>query len=293
MKHIDLKTLALFSLDIASFIEKEKGIFIFLCDNYASAKGLFDNLSFFSSKKIFFCEEIIPVSILYDLRHADSAALVTTPLSFFSKVPESDSLLKSFIHIKKGLNFSRDKLIETLIEYGYERTNIIENENEFAVRGEIIDINNADSPYPVRIDFFDETVEDLRYFDLNTQLSIKSIDTFTVFPVKSNYYPKTLNISEAVSNPVLYIEEPETELLDFLNLVPENNNNFNRILNNLNKFYYFSIKKSSIYYGIKNNNGNNIGEKFFEVKSTNSRFIEKLKYDNGKLNLTLIRKNTM
>ena len=290
MEPLDLKTLAVFSLDAASFIEKEKGIFIFLCDNYASAKGLYGNLSFFSSKKIFFCEEIIPVSLLYDLRQTGSAAVVTTPGSFFSKVPEPDSLLNSFIHIKKGSNFSRDGLIETLASYGYERTNAIENENEFAVRGEIIDISNSGSPYPVRIDFFDETVEDLRYFDLNTQLSIKSIDAFTVFPVKSNYYPKTLNISESVPNPVLYIEEPETELLGFLNRDPENKNNFNRILNNLNKFYYFNIKKYSIYYGIKSDSGNSIGEKFSEIKSVNIRFAEKLKYENGKLNLTLIRK---
>jgi transcription-repair coupling factor (superfamily II helicase) len=290
LEPLDLKTLAVFSLDAASFIEKEKGIFIFLCDNYASAKGLYGNLSFFSSKKIFFCEEIIPVSLLYDLRQTGSAAVVTTPGSFFSKVPEPDSLLNSFIHIKKGSNFSRDGLIETLASYGYERTNAIENENEFAVRGEIIDISNSGSPYPVRIDFFDETVEDLRYFDLNTQLSIKSIDAFTVFPVKSNYYPKTLNISESVPNPVLYIEEPETELLGFLNRDPENKNNFNRILNNLNKFYYFNIKKYSIYYGIKSDSGNSIGEKFSEIKSVNIRFAEKLKYENGKLNLTLIRK---
>ena len=130
----------------------------------------------------------------------------------------------------------------------------------------------------------------MRYFDLNTQLSIKSIDAFTVFPVKSNYYPKTINISESVPNSVLYIEEPETELLDFLNRGTDNKNSFNRILNNLNKFYYFNIKKSSIYYGIKNDTGNNIGEKFSEIKSVNSRFAEKLKYENGKLNLTLIRK---
>ena len=289
MDSIKSKIPAVFSLDISLSIKNEKGIYIFLCDSYASAKGLYGNLSFFSSKKIFFCEEIIPVSLLYDLKQFDSAAIIMTPVSFFSKVPEPDSLLNSFIHIRKGFNFSRDKLIETLSSYGYERTNRIENENEFAVRGEIIDIFNADGSYPARIDFFDETVEDLRYFDLNTQISFKSIDGFTVFPINSDYYPKKLNILEALKNPILYIEEPETELLEFLNRDNENKNIFNLALNNLDKFYYFNFKKSAVYYGVENYN-NRIGELSASIKSGNMDFIEKLKYGSGKLNLTLIKK---
>ena len=289
MNSIKLKTPAAFSLDVSLSIGDKSGIYVFLCDSYASAKDLYKNISFFSSKKIFFCEEIIPVSLLYDLKRDNNAVIILTPLSFFSKVPEPGSLLNSFIHIKKGLSFSRENLIKTLISYGYEKTNQIENENEFAVRGGIIDIFNADCPYPARIDFFDETVEDIRYFDLNTQISFKNIDGFTVFPVKPDYYEKKLNILEVMENPVLYIEEPETELLDMLNRDMLNKNLLNLSLNNLDKFYYYNYKKSAIYYGVKNPE-NPIGRLSSAIESGNIDFISKLKYKDGKLNLTLIKK---
>jgi transcription-repair coupling factor (superfamily II helicase) len=289
LNSIKLKTPAAFSLDVSLSIGDESGIYVFLCDSYSSAKDLYKNISFFSSKKIFFCEEIIPVSLLYDLKRDNNAIIILTPLSFFSKVPEPGSLLNSFIHIKKGLSFSRENLIKTLISYGYEKTNQIENENEFAVRGGIIDIFNADCPYPARIDFFDETVEDIRYFDLNTQISFKNIDGFTVFPVKPDYYEKKLNILEVIENPVLYIEEPETELLDILNRDILNKNLLNLSLNNLDKFYYYNYKKSAIYYGVKNPE-NPIGRLSSAIESGNIDFISKLKYKDGKLNLTLIKK---
>ena len=128
------KTSSSFSLDIALYIENRNGIYVFLCDNYVSAKDLYKNISFFSSKKIFFCEEIIPVSLLYDLKHDNDAVLILTPLSFFSKVPEPGSLLNSFIHIKKGLDISRENLIRTLISYGYEKTTQIENRHNAFVQ---------------------------------------------------------------------------------------------------------------------------------------------------------------
>jgi transcription-repair coupling factor (superfamily II helicase) len=284
-----LKTPTAFSLDISLYIKNKKGIYVFLCDSYASAKDLYKNISFFSEKKIFFCEEIISISILYDLKNDADAVIILTPFSFFSKVPEPGSLLNSFIHVKKGLDFNRENFIQTLISYGYEKTNQIENENEFAVRGGIIDIFNADSPYPARIDFFDETVEEIRYFDLNTQISFKNIEGFAVFPVKPDYYEKKLNILDIIDNPVLYAEEPETELLDALTRNPADKKLFESQLNKLNKFYYYSYKKSIIYRG-GNNSPEPLEEAFFKIEPGNIDFIEKLKYEDGGLNLELIKK---
>ncbi len=276
-------------MDISLNIKRKDGIYIFLCDSFASANNLYKDFSFFSQKKIFFCEEIIPISLLYDIRNYSDAVIILSPSSFFSKVPEPGSLLNSFIHIKKGLSFSRDKLIQTLISYGYERTNQIEGENEFAVRGGIIDIFNAGAPYPARIDFFDEIASDIRYFDLSTQISFKKTDGFAVFPVNPDYYAKKLNILDVLENPIAYIEEPESELLDFLNLNESNKNIFYQKLDKLNEAYYFNFKKSAIY-GFSKNPSNPIGEIFSEIERPNHGFISNLKYEDGKLNLTLLKK---
>lgn len=289
-----------FALDISLSIVNSSGTNVFLCDNYVSAKDLYKNISFFENiicketpaKKIFFCEEIIPASLLYDLKQDKNAVIILTPISFFSKVPELDSLQNSFINIKKGLNFSRDNFIQTLISYGYQRINEIENENQFAVRGGIIDIFNGDSPYPVRIDFFDETVEDIRYFDLNTQRSFKKIESFTVFPVKSDYYEKKLNIIDVLEKPVLYIEEPETELLDILNRDILNKNIFTLSLDKAGESYYYNYKESTamICCGEVENTEKTAEKTLLKIEPCNINFLEKLKYNNGKLNLVLIKK---
>ncbi len=285
---------AAFALDILPELSTGKGARVFLCDNYISAKNLYRNILFLenylrkdSAKRVFFCEEIIPVSLLYDLKCDSDAVIILTPVSFFSKVPEPGSLLKSFINIKKGSSFSRDGLIKTLISYGYERRNEIGGANEFAVRGGIIDIFNEDSLYPSRVDFFDETVEDIRYFDLNSQRSFKNIDGFTVFPVKPDYYEKKLNVLDVIENPVLYVEEPETELLAALNLNAENKNIFSGLSNKTSKIYFYNIEKSEIYYGGENSE-NSSRAVFLKVEPRGINFIEKFKYENGRLNLKLI-----
>ncbi len=290
MNQKKLKMPVVFSLDISLSIGDKNGIYVFLCDNYSSAKDLYKNISFFlPNKEIFFCEEIIPISLLYNLRSNNNAIVILTPLSFFSKVPEPGGLLNSFVNIKKGLSFSREKLIETLISYGYEKTIQIENENEFSVRGGIIDIFNENNPYPVRIDFFDEIAEDIRYFDLNTQISFKNIDGFSIFPVRPDYYEKKLNILNVLENPVLYIEEPETELLNILKRDTINESLLNSVLDNLDEFYYFNYKRSAVYSGVKNPE-NHIGGLLSAIESDNIDFISKLKHKDGRLNLTLIKK---
>ncbi|MFW0884595.1 transcription-repair coupling factor [Candidatus Acidulodesulfobacterium sp. H_13] len=288
---------AAFALDVLSSIETFDGITVFLCDSYASANDLYKNITFLksvlynhdSAKKVFFCEEIIPVSLLYALRHEKNAIVILTPSSFFSKVPDPDSILKSFLNIKKGSSFSRDKLIETFVSYGYKRLNEVESENEFAVRGEIIDIFNGESRYPVRMDFFDETVEDMRYFDLNTQRSLKNIDNFTVFPVNPDYYEKRLNILDIAENPVLYVEEPETELLQGLDNNAANRNIFKESLKKAGEIYYYDIKKSTIYHG--GENSENFCKKIFlNIEYGSVDFTKKLRFENGSLNLGLIKK---
>lgn len=275
--------LTAFALDVVFSLNSKNDLSVFLCDNYLSARDLYKNLTFFENvlfltnpllkiKKVFFCEEIIPISLLYNIRTEKDAILVLTPTSFFSKVPGFDSISKSLINVKKGLKFSRDKFIETLLFFGYEQVSQIESQKEFAVRGEIIDIFNAENSYPVRIDFFDDAVEDIRYFDINTQRSFKNIDGFTIFPVKEGIYEKNLNLLDIADNPVLYVEKPKTELQNLLNLSADNKTIYAESLKKANEVFYYD----NTYAQVENFNDIN--------------FIKNFKYKNGQLNLKLIKK---
>jgi transcription-repair coupling factor (superfamily II helicase) len=291
---------AAFALEEAFLLDSENNLSIFLCDNYLSARDLYKNLTFFENalflagsllkkKKVFFCEEIIPLSLLYEIKTEKDAIIILTPASFFSKVPELDILSKSCINVKRGLKFSRDKFISALISYGYELTSQIENQKEFAVRGEIIDIAGAENSPPVRIDFFDEIVEDIRYFDINTQRSFKNIDGFTVFPVKEGVYEKKLNLLDIVPSPVLYIEKPKTELQNFLNRDAGNRTIYEEASKKACKLFYYDTGELKAYTG--SGSFENSENAYTKIEGFNDiNFIKNFKYKNGQLNLKLIKK---
>ena len=88
--------------------------------------------------------------------------------------------------------YDRDELIRSLVNCGYEQVSLVQSPGEFTVRGGIIDIfppplaadNAAEVPeLPVRLDFFGDTVESIRYFDPLTQRSRAELEEIILLPV--------------------------------------------------------------------------------------------------------------
>ena len=69
-----------------------------------------------------------------------------------------------------------------LFELGYARTDVVSAVGEYAVRGGILDLFAATADRPARIEFFGDTVESIRPFDLATQRSEGTIDALTIAP---------------------------------------------------------------------------------------------------------------
>ncbi|NPA55567.1 MAG: DEAD/DEAH box helicase [Epsilonproteobacteria bacterium] len=70
----------------------------------------------------------------------------------------------------------------TLVLWGYDVVNIVQQKGEVSFRGDIIDIYPINHPHPIRISLFDTEVENIREFDEYTQKSINEIDTCTIIP---------------------------------------------------------------------------------------------------------------
>jgi transcription-repair coupling factor (superfamily II helicase) len=69
-----------------------------------------------------------------------------------------------------------------LVAAGYQRVNKVDASLQFAVRGDIVDIASVNLPHPVRIEFFGEEIESIRYFDIATQTSFESIHQVEILP---------------------------------------------------------------------------------------------------------------
>ena len=77
--------------------------------------------------------------------------------------------------IELGQEVSLTELITHFTDLSYTRTDLVEKRGEFAVRGGIVDVFLPLSDYPVRIDFFGDEIEELRYFDISDQRTTKPV----------------------------------------------------------------------------------------------------------------------
>lgn len=88
----------------------------------------------------------------------------------------------NIIHFKNSDIIDTEKLISKLVGIGYTRVPMIDGQGQFAVRGGIIDIFSYTDETPVRIELWDDEINSIRFFDVESQRSVEKIQTYDVFP---------------------------------------------------------------------------------------------------------------
>jgi transcription-repair coupling factor (superfamily II helicase) len=108
--------------------------------------------------------------------------VVASPESIAEKVPTPDQFTENIIEITlhSGLDFP--KLLVRLEEMGFERKSFVETYGDFAVRGGIIDAFPYIGENPVRCEFWGNTVESIREFDILSQRSIRELSSVSIVP---------------------------------------------------------------------------------------------------------------
>lgn len=108
--------------------------------------------------------------------------VVTHTSAVLSPLPSKKEFIDNSLTIKVGDHLDINKLKETLIKSGYFKVNKIDQSLEFANRGDIFDIFSINYSNPVRIEFFDDEVEAIRFFDIGTQTSKEEIKEVEISP---------------------------------------------------------------------------------------------------------------
>ena len=111
-----------------------------------------------------------PVTVVMSI---DAAMDRVLPLEF---------LAEHVITIEESSIIDLEKLKQQLIMLGYERCIQVETPGQFSIRGEIIDIFPLTEEVPFRIDLWDEEVDTIRSFDVESQRSIENVSSLTVYP---------------------------------------------------------------------------------------------------------------
>ena len=86
--------------------------------------------------------------------------------------------------LTKGGDMAPELVLEQLIDWGYTRVPMVSTPGEIAMRGDILDIACPGYGRPVRIEFFGDTIDDIRLFDASSQRSIADIAEVTLLPMQ-------------------------------------------------------------------------------------------------------------
>ncbi|MDH5622185.1 MAG: transcription-repair coupling factor, partial [Gammaproteobacteria bacterium] len=122
--------------------------------------------------------------VLSALPQATASIIIATVGILQQRLPPLDYVAARSLSLNTGQQLPREAFTRSLVEAGYLRVPQVSEHGEFAVRGSLIDIFAMGSDEPVRIDFFDDEIESLRYFSPESQLSGEKVDSIRVLPAR-------------------------------------------------------------------------------------------------------------
>ncbi|HEX8408698.1 MAG TPA: transcription-repair coupling factor [Thermoanaerobaculia bacterium] len=125
-------------------------------------------------------EEIRALGMLID-GAADMLVIPTRAL--FQRLPRAEDFRARIIRMAEGDDLDMRELLQQLVENGFVRTDLVGEAGEFAFRGGILDLFPPNTGQPVRVELFGDTIDSLRWFDVETQRSGDASGPVTIYPI--------------------------------------------------------------------------------------------------------------
>lgn len=117
------------------------------------------------------------------LQKEEPCLILTTPAGLIQKVPEASFFKERIITLSEENELDFDFLKSFLQKNSYKQVNTVINTGEYAIRGGLVDIFPAGAVHPVRIDFFGNEIDEIKFFDEMTQRTLKKTNEITLKPM--------------------------------------------------------------------------------------------------------------
>jgi len=232
---------------ISSVLESTKRKICVLTYNEIQAKKLVKDLKYFFKQVHFLPKrEIAPYDyiaeskdlpyeriavlnkIILQEKSKEPIIIVTTIEAAMQKMISKEELYENIVDFKIGETYSIENLKQTFVKLGYERTNLIEGQGQFSIRGGIVDVGLSNK-IGVRIEFWGDEVDSIRYFKIDSQRSTEMIQNITIFPAHEF-------IVQNIPNAIKKIEENYSNVDEDIELI-KNGENISKIDKYFNEFY--------------------------------------------------------
>ena len=175
--------------------------------NEIQAKRLLEDIKYFTDKVLYLPKkEIVTydyvaeskdlpyerIETLNKIQEMRTGIVVTTIEAALQKMISKKALYKNILNFKVGEITNLENLKKKLTELGYVRCDLIEGRGQFSVRGGIVDISLTEKE-GVRIEFWGDEIDSIRYFNIVSQRSTENIEKITIYPAHEYLLEKPID----------------------------------------------------------------------------------------------------
>ena len=188
----ELKSIYIYEL----FKNKNQNI-IFVTSNLHEAGKIYSSLMNYTDKVWFFpmddflTSEAIAISpefktsrleTINNILKNDKNIIITNLMGYLRFLPPKQNFKESYITLKENNDYKMDDLINKLYYLGYKRQTIVNMTGEIAVRGFVLDVFPINSEDPIRLEFWGDTLDSIKTFNIDSQRTIKNVKEITIYP---------------------------------------------------------------------------------------------------------------
>ena len=178
------------------YFKKSNKSVLFVCSSLYEANKYYQRILNYTKDVVFFpmddflTSEALAVSPELKITRLESLKelveekriVVTNLMGYLRYLPSKDIYKSSLLSLEVGNDYPMEQLATDLFNIGYFRDVLVNKTGEMAVRGYVLDIFPIGRKRPVRIEFWGDTIESIREFNIDSQLTVERLDNIVITP---------------------------------------------------------------------------------------------------------------
>lgn len=211
--------------------------------NYTNKVYMFPMDDFLTSVAVASSPELqnTRLETLNNLLKEQNSIVVTNLMGYLRFLPSKEIFSQNILKYKVSDVIEIKDLINLFDKLGYKRETTVNKTGEYAVRGYVLDIFPNGNVYPIRFEFWDNEIDSIKTFNVDTQLTIEKLNEITIYPnseflLPINYqndeeidknqynlpkYTNVCNLLEYMYNPFIIYNNLTEITLSYRNLFEE------------------------------------------------------------------------
>lgn len=198
-----------------------------IIQNYTSKVLLFPMDDFLTSEALAISPEFknTRLETIHELSKNIPHIVITNLMGYLRYIPTMTCFESHKLTLFKNQDYDMKKMVQQLSQMGYERETIVSKTGDIAIRGYVVDIFPIGEINPIRIEFWGDTIDSIRTFNIENQLKIEEIDQITIrsntealFDTEEDHPYHQLPQYQKVTNILGFISSQQVIFIDYQQL---------------------------------------------------------------------------